>query len=572
MPSRSFKPSLADAVDSLLSLRSTPTQHARALAQLEAVVAPFALDPDPALLDAFLLSQDSIERNVTASLLEWLGRSLMMRQEAIQGDDADQIRENLVRCLGLIQGLLLLHRRSQRLFVRRASLEYVLAVLDLVRLSHPPSPLPSATPLASPVVFPASPAFRTSDPFAASAATENTAAVGAVHLALAALDTLLCALVDRPKNMRAFEEIGGLTSIVKVLKDRNVAQVVRIKVIELLYYYLLPETSKPASGLTYPPSPDSSFATSTSASTMSTLSSAAFANAKLPNLLATAAGDFVPQTPVKPKPTPRSRPPSTNRFTSESLVNGGSESGSASSASSREGSPIRTPRRTPGLRHKRSQSLLSFPATNAPADVRSLSASTATPSASTPRSRLTSRRLQATILENDIDSTPRAPRVSRLLDPRSPSAASTSTSASAPFDPASPRRGHRRSQSTSAALDGSTAFQPRASRSATDYPLRERRPSRPSDAATTEMPPPPVPPPRSASISSARRHSSSYSDRPLSLSAASRSTSCPVVPPASAARTKHTRTEQEKKELLRKVMPNVDALEERFKAMGLGLS
>ncbi|GAA5865359.1 hypothetical protein JCM1840_001542 [Sporobolomyces johnsonii] len=572
MPSRSFKPSLADAVDSLLSLRSTPTQHARALAQLEAVVAPFALDPDPALLDAFLLSQDSIERNVTASLLEWLGRSLMMRQEAIQGDDADQIRENLVRCLGLIQGLLLLHRRSQRLFVRRASLEYVLAVLDLVRLSHPPSPLPSGTPLASPVVFPASPAFRTGDPFAASAATENTAAVGAVHLALAALDTLLCALVDRPKNMRAFEEIGGLTSIVKVLKDRNVAQVVRIKVIELLYYYLLPETSKPASGLTYPPSPDSSFATSTSASTMSTLSSAAFANAKLPNLLATAAGDFVPQTPVKPKPIPRSRPPSTNRFTSESLVNGGSESGSASSASSREGSPTRTPRRTPGLRHKRSQSLLSFPATTAPADVRSLSASTATPSASTPRSRLTSRRFQATISENDNDSTPRAPRVSRLLDPRSPSAASTSTSASAPFDPASPRRGHRRSQSTSAALDGSTAFQPRASRSATDYPLRERRPSRPSDAATTEMPPPPIPPPRSASISSARRHSSSYSGRPLSLSAASRSTSCPVAPPASAARTKHTRTEQEKKELLRKVMPNVDALEERFKAMGLGLS
>ncbi|GAA5948983.1 hypothetical protein JCM21900_003161 [Sporobolomyces salmonicolor] len=307
MPSRSFRPSLADAVDSLLSLRSTSAQHARALAQLEAVVAPFALDPDPALLDAFLISQDSIERNVTASLLEWLGRTLMMRQEAIQGDDADQVRENLVRCLGLIQGLLLLHRRSQRLFVRRASLEYIIAVLDLVRLSHPSSPLPSATPLASPVVFPASPSFRAGNHFATSPTTESTAAAGAVQLALAALDTLLCALVDRPKNMRAFEEIGGLSSIVKVLKDRNVAQVVRIKVIELLYYYLLPETSKPASGLTYPPSPDSSFATSTSAST---LSSAAFANAKLPKLLATAARDFVPQTPVKHKPTPRLRPPS----------------------------------------------------------------------------------------------------------------------------------------------------------------------------------------------------------------------------------------------------------------------
>lgn len=30
-----------------------------------------------------------------------------------------------------------------------------------------------------------------------------------------------------------------------------------------------------------------------------------------------------------------------------------------------------------------------------------------------------------------------------------------------------------------------------------------------------------------------------------------------------------TRTEKEKKELLRRVMPNVDALEDRFRAMGL---
>jgi alpha-D-ribose 1-methylphosphonate 5-triphosphate diphosphatase PhnM len=50
---------------------------------------------------------------------------------------------------------------------------------------------------------------------------------GSQKLAISALDTLLCALVDRPKNMRAFEESGGLESIVQVLKDRNVAQQVR---------------------------------------------------------------------------------------------------------------------------------------------------------------------------------------------------------------------------------------------------------------------------------------------------------------------------------------------------------
>jgi len=37
--------------------------------------------------------------------------------------EAEKVRENMSRCLGLIQGLLLLHRPSQRLFARKSSLE-----------------------------------------------------------------------------------------------------------------------------------------------------------------------------------------------------------------------------------------------------------------------------------------------------------------------------------------------------------------------------------------------------------------------------------------------------------------
>jgi len=83
---------------------------------------------------------------------------------------------------------------------------------------------PNPSPHPSPVLFPTSPMFQQQ-----TEAFESNQAIsaGSQKLAISALDTLLCALVDRPKNMRAFEESGGLESIVKVLKDRNVAQQVR---------------------------------------------------------------------------------------------------------------------------------------------------------------------------------------------------------------------------------------------------------------------------------------------------------------------------------------------------------
>lgn len=65
----------------------------------------------------------------------------------------------------------------------------------------------------------------------------------AALLALAALDTLLCALVDRPKNMRAFEEVGGLKAIVGVLKDKNVGQVVRLVSFYLFCILRLPSST-----------------------------------------------------------------------------------------------------------------------------------------------------------------------------------------------------------------------------------------------------------------------------------------------------------------------------------------
>ncbi|OWZ63312.1 hypothetical protein AYX14_06753 [Cryptococcus neoformans] len=55
------------------------------------------------------------------------------------------------------------------------------------------------------------------------------------------LELLFCVLVDFPENARKFEKLSGLEAVVRVLKGSNVGKDVRMKCIEFLYFYLLPE-------------------------------------------------------------------------------------------------------------------------------------------------------------------------------------------------------------------------------------------------------------------------------------------------------------------------------------------
>ncbi|GAA6000725.1 hypothetical protein JCM10207_004626 [Rhodosporidiobolus poonsookiae] len=615
MTTRSLKADIAHNAHALLSLRSTSTQHTAALVQLERLVAQVVLDPSPRL-DALLRSQDSLGLNLTAVLLEWLGRALA-RQEINRGEDVEHTWENMVRCLRLFQGLLLLHRPSQRLFSRKSSFEYLLAVLDLARPAHPFSPsLSSPKPFPSPVIFPTSPALASTNLSENGKASSKPAdSTAAEQLALAALDALLSAVVDRPKNMRIFEDIGGLATLIKVLKDKSVAQGVRIKVIELLYYYLLPEASSSTPAAS--PSLDSSVS-----SAASSVRSALFASNPdhLPDLLAGAA-DFIPQTPVKPR---------TSTSTAATPHAHSSSGASSRPTSSRESSPSRTPRRAG---HARSQSLLDFStpssfaaststsrpplaASSRPLSSRPLFPSSSTAAYTPARSRRASRPFtsrEAPISESDTDAdadsdrasasagsdrererdqqpTPRASRLSGLL---------SSAAAALPSASSAMRRGHRRAQSTSAA--GLPPPPPAGLAQSMATPRRPRASKGSSDAE--EMPPPPVP--LSSFSSTSRSSSSSLSSASVARSSSSRPSShtrsrslassftpsaASAAPPPSPGRTPrrsldpptaappppppkhgHLRSGHEKRELLRRVMPNVDALEERFRAMGLGL-
>ncbi|BGP13302.1 hypothetical protein JCM10213_001510 [Rhodosporidiobolus nylandii] len=612
MTASSLKATLSAAIDTLLSLRSSAAQQTAALADLEGLVASLAIDPSPLLLDAFLTAQDSLGRNLTAALLEWLGRALV-RDEVGGGQGSEDTWENLARALRLLQGLLLLHRPSQKLFARRSSLEYLLAVLNFTRPTAPFSPaLSSPKPFPSPVIFPSSPSLAS--PNLNSASSPPGQSTAAPQLALAALDTLLCALVDRPKNMRVFEELGGLDTLVKILKDKSLAQVVRIKVIELLYFYLLPEQAVS----TISGSSTSSYSTATS-SAISTLDSRILAS-DLPNLLAGVA-DFVPQTPQKARPHSHASATPSNAIASSSRPLGGT-----GSASSRESSPTRTPRRNG---HSRSQSLVTVstplssssstsrlvvsPSTASRPPLSASRPSRSMPPASTPlgsSSRIRASRPEPPISESsdggETSADERTPRASRRLSGLLSSAAAALPSRSARPGAAAASdesKGHRRTRSTSSVerdssrervglnRSGLPAQPPaprttvRTSRGSSDaeggpaaVPTSRKARAAKGSSHADAMPPPPLPSSSSRSRTGHSRSRSLASYAPLQPTPAPLARSAPAPPPPRerererAGPARHVRTEQEKKDLLRRVMPNVDALEERFKAMGLGMS
>lgn len=56
---------------------------------------------------------------------------------------------------------------------------------------------------------------------------DDAAPSSAANLACATLDTLLCILVDCPQIIRAFEDVDGVETIVKLLKRSGTARSVR---------------------------------------------------------------------------------------------------------------------------------------------------------------------------------------------------------------------------------------------------------------------------------------------------------------------------------------------------------
>ncbi len=56
---------------------------------------------------------------------------------------------------------------------------------------------------------------------------------------------LVTSLLDQPQNARTFEGIDGLLVVTSLFKSRSTSREVKLKLVEFLYFYLMPETQSP---------------------------------------------------------------------------------------------------------------------------------------------------------------------------------------------------------------------------------------------------------------------------------------------------------------------------------------
>lgn len=56
---------------------------------------------------------------------------------------------------------------------------------------------------------------------------------------------LVASLLDQPQNARTFETIDGLLVVTSLFKSRSTSREVKLKLVEFLYFYLMPETPAP---------------------------------------------------------------------------------------------------------------------------------------------------------------------------------------------------------------------------------------------------------------------------------------------------------------------------------------
>ncbi|KAK9375665.1 cell division protein Cdc14 [Lipomyces chichibuensis] len=144
---------------------------------------------DPAYRE-FLRLQEGFEWNLALRLIACLERLL--------GQESNDLTTLLIlSTLDLLQGVLLVHPASRRVFAREVNMTILLDLLE---------------PQSSPAVI--------------QGATVNT---------------IVCALVEEWPTVRTFEALDGLESICTLFKRKDTDKEVKLRILEFLFFYLIPE-------------------------------------------------------------------------------------------------------------------------------------------------------------------------------------------------------------------------------------------------------------------------------------------------------------------------------------------
>ncbi|KAK7516390.1 cell division protein Cdc14 [Phyllosticta citriasiana] len=198
-----------------------------------------ALHHDLAFREFFRL-QEGFEWNVATRLTACLEHLLGMRSNS-------QNNILVVAALDLLQGILLLHPPSRSIFKQEIYMTLLLDLLDYQECHKVQS--------------------RT-------------------------LLVLVTALLSHPANTRTFEKAGGLQNITSLFKARGTPNALKLKIMEFLYFYLMPEA----------PAGEVRSSSSSGSSSNSSPTTAANANAKGPRK--TTSGEHRRRTSRDAKPLP----------------------------------------------------------------------------------------------------------------------------------------------------------------------------------------------------------------------------------------------------------------------------
>lgn len=193
-----------ESVLAQVSLRPTEDENVQAQETIRASKGPPREEEDIPFPDAatdevfawYLMLQYTFHSNVATHLFRFLQRLCTYSRNET---NAAQIGDFALTTADLLQGAVLLHRDSRSLFSRKPSMSVLVSFLD----STWPKEVESCV-----------------------------------------IQLLVCCCAETPQNLRTFESVGGFESVSGLFVSNETAVEVKYKVLEFLYFYLIPETQE----------------------------------------------------------------------------------------------------------------------------------------------------------------------------------------------------------------------------------------------------------------------------------------------------------------------------------------
>ncbi|KZV64076.1 hypothetical protein PENSPDRAFT_656824 [Peniophora sp. CONT] len=228
---------IQDALDGVVSARSSTAKRSQSLDELEQVLAKILVrNSGSGYMETFQFLQDTFECNIPSRLIDWTCTAslrldhLLSRgmSDSDKGTEAATLSSHIIQALSLIQGVALVHHRSKVLLGGKHAQEVLVDLLWASRHSgYPDTDGAASSAQATPTQV---------TPVASKPKS-------AVSLSSAVLDTLLCILVDSSPALRTFEKVGGVKTVVNLVKRPKALRDAKMKCLEFLYFYLLDESS-----------------------------------------------------------------------------------------------------------------------------------------------------------------------------------------------------------------------------------------------------------------------------------------------------------------------------------------